>query len=79
MTNIVQQLYADSKKGKPTATTPLDFMVDWSGEKREVEQKKQTVEEMKAVMMGLVNSQNKKVVGQNKPPVKRTNKKGVIS
>jgi len=69
ITNIVQQLYA--KKGsKPVLTTPLDFMVDWTGDKS-YEPKKQSVEEMKAVMMGIANAQNKKVDRQSKPPVKK--------
>lgn len=73
ITNIVQQLYADPKKGKPTSTTPLDFIIDWVGEEKEP--KKQSVEEMKAILMGLAKDQNKRVAGQNKPPVKKLNKK----
>lgn len=74
LTNIVQQLYA--KKGStPTITTPLDFMVDWSGEKGEVEQKKQSTEEMKRTLLGIANMQNKRVRVLNKLPVKKTNRR----
>lgn len=74
ITNIVQQLYA--KKGSiPKLTTPLDFMVDWTGEGKGHEPKKQSVEEMKAVMMGIANAQNKKVGTQSRPPVKKLNRK----
>ena len=73
ITNIVQQLYA-TKGSKPTITTPMDFMVDWSGDKVQ-EVKKQSVEEMKAVMMGIASSQNKKPKMRNTPPVKRTNRR----
>lgn len=70
ITNIVQQLYA--KKGsKPKLTTPLDFMVDWTGEGVVQEPKKQSVEEMKATLMSFANAQNKKVGMRNKPPVKK--------
>jgi hypothetical protein len=72
ITNIVQQLYA--KKGvKPVVTTPIDFMVDWTAEEKVKEQ--QSVEDMKAVLMGIANNQNKKVERQSKPPVIKTNRK----
>jgi hypothetical protein len=74
ITNIVQQLYA--KKGvTPKLTTPLDFMVDWSGEAKVQEPKKQSVEEMKQLLLGIAKSQNKKVGVQRKPPVKKLNRK----
>lgn len=73
ITNIVQQLYAEKGK-KPTLTTPLDFMVDWAGDKVQ-ESKQQSVEDMKAVLMGLAKDQNKKVERQSKPPVKKLNRK----
>ena len=72
ITNIVQQLYA--KKGtKPVLTTPLDFMVDWTGDKGH-EPKQQSVEEMKAVMMGFMNDQKKQAERRSKPPVKKMKK-----
>ena len=74
ITNIVQQLYA--KKGStPKITTPLDFMVDWIGEKGETEPKKQSVEDMKSILLGIAKSQNKKVRGLNKPPASKTNRR----
>ena len=68
--NIVQQLYA--KKGStPKITTPLDCMTDWSGEGKFQEPKKQSVEDMKSILLGIANVQNKKIRGANKPPVKK--------
>ena len=73
ITNIVQQLYA--KKGStPKLTTPIDFMVDWTGDKV-VEPKKQSVEDMKSILLGIAGSQNKKVRGQSRPPVTKTNRR----
>jgi hypothetical protein len=78
LVNIVQQLYTDTKKGKkPEVTSPLDFMVDWDGSK-DKEPKKQSVEEMKQILLSIASAQNKKVKRvevQSKPPVKRTNRK----
>lgn len=66
--NIVNQLYA--KKGaKPTTTTPMDFMPDWSGENEGAEPKKQSVEEMKQILLAIA-SQSKK--GVNIPIEKKT-------
>jgi hypothetical protein len=73
ITNIVQQLYA--KKGsKPAITSPIDFMVDWTGDKV-AEPKKQSTQEMKDILLGIASSQNKKVKGLDRPPVKKTNRK----
>ena len=69
--NIVNQLYHDPKKGKPAMTSPLDFMPDWSGEFKYQEPKKQSVEEMKEVLMSIASSQNKKVKRVERPPVKK--------
>ena len=52
-------------------------MMDWSGDGRGNELKQQSVEEMKAVMMGLVKSQKKIAEKRNNPPVSKLNKKGV--
>ena len=68
--NIVQQLYAE--KGKtPKATSPLDFMPDWLGDRVAAEPKKQSVEEMKQIMMSIASSQNKSVRKRTTPPVKK--------
>lgn len=57
--NIVTNLY--SKEGATkNMTTPLDFMVDWSGEK-EQPQAEQSVEEMKQALMSFAREHNKKV------------------
>lgn len=70
ISNLVNVLYA--KKGHtPTMTTALDFMPDWTGE-RQVEQKKQSPEEMKKILMGMVANQNKKAVRDKQPPIKKT-------
>ena len=76
ITDIVQCLYA--KKGsKPKLSSPLDFIIDWTGDKV-YEPKTQSVEEMKQMLMSFAKSQNKRVAAQDKrttPPVKKTNKK----
>ena len=73
ITNIVQQLYA--KKGTiPVNTTPLDFMVDWSGQGKYQIQKQQSVEEQKQILMSWANAQNRQVKKRNTPPVKKTKK-----
>jgi hypothetical protein len=50
-------------------------MVDWGGERCELEPKKQSVEEMKNILLGIAKSQNKKVAVRNSPPTKKINKK----
>lgn len=59
--NIVLSLYP--KKGvKPQLTTPTDFMPIWDEELRKIKStpKKQSVEEMKSLLLALAKSQNKK-------------------
>lgn len=74
ITNIVQQLYA--KKGtKPKLTTPLDYMPDWTGDREVAEPKKQSVEEMKEILMSFASSQNKRAKTRNTPPVSKTNRR----
>lgn len=73
--NITQHLY--SKKGHtPKLAKPLDFMPDWTGDKKEP--KKQSVEEMKGLLLGMAQEQNKKAEREkklsNKPPRKRRSK-----
>jgi hypothetical protein len=67
ITNLTISVHG--KKGAQH-TSPMDFMLDWTGEKKIG--KKQSVEEMKAVLMSLANTQNQKVEKKNKPPVKKT-------
>jgi hypothetical protein len=40
---------------------PKDFLVDWSGELKEEEERKQSVEEMKRFMLGFAKKQNEQV------------------
>ncbi len=42
-------------------TEPKDFLIDWTGELAEEEQKKQSAEEMKRFMMQFAKEHNKKV------------------
>jgi len=59
ITNIVNCLY--SKKGSQLKlTTPLDFMPDWSNDKKEVSIK-QSPEEMKESLLRFVKIHNKKI------------------
>ena len=74
LVNIVNQLYHDPKKGKPKITNPIDFMPDWAGEDKFEEPKKQSVEEMKEVLMSIASSQNKKAKRLERPPVKKQTK-----
>jgi hypothetical protein len=74
ITNIVNCLY--SKKGsQPKLTTPLDFMPDWSNDKKEVSIK-QSPEEMKEFLLRFAKIHNKKIesLKTNRVP-KQTRKK----
>lgn len=73
ITNLTISVHG--KKGAKT-TTPMEFMPEWDREGVIHEPKKQSVEEMKAIMMGIAKNQNKKVVVRNNPPVKKLNRKG---
>ena len=64
--NIVQALFP--KKGTKAKTfNPIDFMPNWSGEEKKPE--KQSIEEMKKVLLELAASQNKKVRNKKTPPI----------
>jgi len=55
ITNTVRQLYV--KEGhKVEFTDPGDFMIKWGEVDQKPEPKKQTAEEMKEVMLGLVRA-----------------------
>jgi len=55
--NIVSKLYA--KKGHtPKEVTPMDFMPNWTGEKRI--ERKQSVADMKQVLYAIASAANKK-------------------
>lgn len=71
ITNIVTSLY--SKKGNsPVMTTPLDFMVDWSGEEKPGKTKEQIIEEQKQILLSFAKSQNKRVQNdKRKPAIKK--------
>ena len=51
-------LYSDKNK-PPKYTTPKDFMPNWSGD-GEIE-KKQSVSDMKAILLAVAKAQNNKV------------------
>ncbi len=66
--NIVSKLYA--KKGHtPKEVKPIDFMPNWSGEKRE--EKKQSVEEMKQVLLSIAAAAKRRTERdkRKRPPV----------
>ena len=73
--NIANALYP--KKGhKPVVTSPIDFMPDWGGDQVEKEIEKQSVEDMKQILLGIARVQNRKVgMQQRKPPVKNINRR----
>jgi len=50
----------------PKFTAPIDFMPDWSGELRKVAVKKQSVEEMKQLLLGMARVQNEKVAKERR-------------
>jgi hypothetical protein len=67
MINIANAIY--TKKGhKPKISSPVDFMPDWAGDlARFKERKKQTVEEQKAILLGIAaNSRNNKTFRSRK-------------
>jgi len=71
--NLVIQLY--SKKGTtPKLRNILDEMPDWTGDNAEAMNKKQSVEEMKTILLSIAATQNRKVAmqqqGLDKPPIK---------
>lgn len=56
--NIVSKLYA--KKGHtPKEVLPMEFMPNWTGEKRI--DRKQSVDDMKSMLMGIAAAANKKL------------------
>ena len=70
--NIVNSLYRDPKKSKPTPVNPLDLMIDWGGGKKVVKPT-QSVQVMKQMLMTFAKEQNAKVEKQNKrnkPPTR---------
>ena len=69
LTNLVISIHG--KKGTKH-TTPMEFLLNWDVDAK-VEPKKQSVEEMKQILMGLAKSQNKKETRRTKPPTKKTN------
>ena len=58
ITNIARSVHG--KQGT-TMTTLEDFMPDWAGERKEVEPKKQSVDEMKQLLLSIASNQNKKL------------------
>lgn len=71
ITNIAIGVYG--KKGTKL-TSPIQFMPDWSGD-GSYAPRKQTVEEMKEILMAFANDQNKRVTAQGRPPARKTKEK----
>ena len=72
--NIVNVLYP--KKGhKPEVVSPIDFMPDWTGEEEEDMVKRQPIDEMKQIFLGLSKLPAKRLEVANKPPVRAPNRK----
>lgn len=68
MASIISNLMIQAYGKKGSEMTKInDFLLQW--DKEEEEPKKQSVEEMKRVLLGLAASQNKKT--EQSPPVKR--------
>jgi hypothetical protein len=75
--NIVNALY--SKKGSATeASKPNDFMIDWTGDKKQ-NKNKMSMEQMKKAILSIARDQTRKVklskLGINKEPVLKTKKR----
>ena len=72
-TNLVIQ--TNSKNKNPKLTEITDFMFDWDGTLKEQKNKKQSMEEMKALLLGIATTQNEKVKREkglhNRKPMKR--------
>lgn len=60
ITNLALSIHGDKKKGYKF-TSPLDFMINWDIEGNKVEPKKQSVEEMKQMLMSFAETQNRNV------------------
>lgn len=74
ITNIVNSIYC-KKNQPPTLTSPLDFLPDWSGEKKVAQQKKQTPAEIRDAMMSFANSHNKVIEKAEMLKMKQDHKK----
>jgi len=55
--NLVVQMYG--KKGQTKLSVPLDFMIMWGQEEKD--EKAQSIEQMKEVMMAIAQKQNENV------------------
>jgi len=76
MTNLTYMTHPKKGGGTIKLTTPLEFMPDWFGElRRETVVKKQSMEEMKQVLLQLAEANKKKVDRSKIPPPKFDNKK----
>jgi len=63
ITNLMISVYG---RTNAKLTTPNDFMPNWGIEEgSEQEVKKQSVEEMKQILLSIANAQNKKVQAEN--------------
>ena len=70
MTNLTVSVHG--KKGAKHVTVK-DYMPEYDEEKRE-EPKKQSVEDMKSILLGIANVQNAKVAQQKKGIVRKQSK-----
>jgi hypothetical protein len=76
--NIVKQLYHEKDK-TPVLISVADLMPIWDGERRkQIEEQKQDPEEMKQILLGIVQVHNKRVASVEKlstrPPTKKNKK-----
>lgn len=60
MQNIMSSVYCP-KGETPKYISVLDEMPDWTGERQDELEKRQSVEEMKSILLGIASAQNKKV------------------
>jgi hypothetical protein len=60
---------AHFKKGKELK--PIDFLIDWSGDLKQSEGKKQSVEEMKRFLLQFAKEQNRRVERECRKSSKR--------
>jgi hypothetical protein len=51
-------------------TLPIDFMLEWDLDGKSIEPKQQTVEQMKEILLGIAETQNKrvKILDNTTPP-----------
>ena len=68
ITNIAIRVHG--KKGAGL-TEVKDFLLEWGKEVGKGDNKQQSVEEQKKILMDIFETHNKKIARQSKPPVKK--------